>query len=226
MLLFFSSLLNIKQTHLRKGNFSRPPLKCLSKNNVYLWKINSNHLVMMNSSFFISLEWDDFPPIFSSHYKYFLGTMFSSQGLVTTQGWTPFFYCNTQDVVVHRPGVVFFIKYFLTFFVKLKKSVLSSSSCLKWWCFLTRDKKKVQNTIQCENFRIILSLRFYVKSILHNLESPKTYVFAIVGALEFVNLVNISLQKCKNSKSRALKMADFKAIDLAILISRKIWGIE
>ena len=44
-----------------------------------------------------------------------------------------------------------------------------------------------------ENFKIFLSLRFYVKSILENLEVPKLPFLAILGALNLE--VNISLQK-------------------------------
>ena len=51
---------------------------------------------------------------------------------------------------------------------------------------------------QCGNFRIFLSLIFYVKSIMQNLEVPKVPVSAILGALSFVNLVNFSLQKVQN----------------------------
>ena len=42
------------------------------------------------------------------------------------------------------------------------------------------------------------SLRFYVKSILET-ESSETAVFAIFWALDFVELVNISLQKVRKS---------------------------
>ena len=66
--------------------------------------------------------------------------------------------------------------------------------------------------------------------------SSKTAIFANFGALKFVNLVNISLQKlkkCKNfikTKFRAsicVKMADFALLESPKkLISRKIWVIE
>ena len=54
---------------------------------------------------------------------------------------------------------------------------------------------------QCENFSICLSLRFYVKSILENIEVLKTVVFAILGALNLGDLVNFSLQKVKKSQN-------------------------
>ena len=58
----------------------------------------------------------------------------------------------------------------------------------------------VSETRCCGNFRIFLSLRFYVKSILENLcRTSKTPVFSIFGALNFVNLLNASLQMFKNS---------------------------
>ena len=40
---------------------------------------------------------------------------------------------------------------------------------------------------------IFLLLRFYVKSMLENLEDLKNASFAILGALELIYLVNISL---------------------------------
>ena len=45
---------------------------------------------------------------------------------------------------------------------------------------------KSWNKAQCGNFRIFLSLRFYVKSICR---SSKTVAFATLDALKFVNLV-------------------------------------
>ena len=44
-------------------------------------------------------------------------------------------------------------------------------------------------------FHDFSALRFYVKSILQNLESSKTAFFAILGALNFVTLEDFSLQK-------------------------------
>ena len=59
--------------------------------------------------------------------------------------------------------------------------------------------------------------------------SAKTAVFAILGALNFHNLVNFSLQKVqkfiKKSQFRAskcVKMADLALLECPILISRKI----
>ena len=48
---------------------------------------------------------------------------------------------------------------------------------------------------QCENFKIFQSLRFYVKSFLENLEVLRLPFFVILGPLNFVDLVNLSLQK-------------------------------
>ena len=45
-----------------------------------------------------------------------------------------------------------------------------------------------------ENFRNFLSFTFYVKSILKNLEVLKIADFAIFGALNYVQLVNFSLE--------------------------------
>ena len=60
---------------------------------------------------------------------------------------------------------------------------------------LKRQVEELGNYPQCGNLSIFLSLRFYVKSILENQESPKTAVFAIFGALNLVNLVNSRLAK-------------------------------
>ena len=53
---------------------------------------------------------------------------------------------------------------------------------------------KIVSSSQCENLIDFLSLIFYVKSILEN-QKVKIAVFVIVGALNFVNFVNCSLQK-------------------------------
>ena len=53
--------------------------------------------------------------------------------------------------------------------------------------------------VQCGNCRISLSLRFYVKSILENPEVLKLLGFAILGALNYVNVVDFSLEKYKKS---------------------------
>jgi len=47
---------------------------------------------------------------------------------------------------------------------------------------------------------------------------------AILRTINFVNLVNISLQKVEKFRaSKRVKMADFVTQDWPILISRKIW---
>ena len=50
-------------------------------------------------------------------------------------------------------------------------------------------------TAQCGNFGIFLSLRFYMSSIFGGSGSAKTAIYAILRAMDFVDLVNISLQK-------------------------------
>ena len=50
---------------------------------------------------------------------------------------------------------------------------------------------------QCGNCRIFLSFRFYVKSTLENLEVLKLPFYAILRALDFVNLVDFRLQKVR-----------------------------
>ena len=60
-----------------------------------------------------------------------------------------------------------------------------------------------------------VSFRFYVKSIMDTIKVLKIAVFAISGALNFVNLVNLSPQKVQNfikiqiSDPQFVKMADF-----------------
>ena len=49
--------------------------------------------------------------------------------------------------------------------------------------------------IQCGNYIIFPSLRFYVKSILQNLDARKLPFFAILKSLNFVQLMDFSLQK-------------------------------
>ena len=83
--------------------------------------------------------------------------------------------------------------------------------------FFSSPKQQVLKYAQCEKLRILLPLMFYVKSILVNFtvwkiqdisviqilretnfeesRSCKSGNFAILGALNFVNLVNFSLQK-------------------------------
>ena len=49
--------------------------------------------------------------------------------------------------------------------------------------------------LQCGNFTILLSLRFYVKSTFGETTTSKTVIFPILGALNFVHLVEFSLQR-------------------------------
>ena len=60
--------------------------------------------------------------------------------------------------------------------------------------------------IKCGNFRIFLTFRFYVKSILENIKVQKMlFFFVILGGSEFLILVNFSLQRIQKSKFRASK---------------------
>ena len=58
--------------------------------------------------------------------------------------------------------------------------------------------------------------------------SAKTAIFAILGADNFVNLMNFSLQKVEKSikikiqSPKCVKMADFALLESSKLISRKI----
>ena len=73
---------------------------------------------------------------------------------------------------------------------------------------------------------------FMWKSILGNLEVLKLPIFAILGSLNFVNLVNFSYKKCKNSwksnfrASNCAKMVVFGPQKSPTSISRKMWVIE
>ena len=61
-----------------------------------------------------------------------------------------------------------------------------------------------------------LSIRFYVKPTLKNLENLKLPFFAILRALNFVILVNFSLQKVQKLKikaSKCVKLADFALLE-------------
>ena len=51
----------------------------------------------------------------------------------------------------------------------------------------------------CRNFMLFLSLRFYMKSTLENLEVLIMPFFAVLEALNLVYLVDFSLQKVQNS---------------------------
>ena len=61
-----------------------------------------------------------------------------------------------------------------------------------------QNESKVINT-QCGNQRIFLSLRFLREINFGETQSSKTAVFAILGALNLVNLVNFSLQKVQKN---------------------------
>ena len=102
---------------------------------------------------------------------------------------------------------------------------------LKAWkpFLLPHEKKEIWIIIShCGNCRIFISIRFYVKSILQNLEVLKLTFFAILGALNFIS----AFKKCKNawkSKCRAyncIKMADFALLEFSKSFSRNIWVIE
>ena len=71
-----------------------------------------------------------------------------------------------------------------------------------------------------EDFSVIQILR---ETSFGESESPKTAVFAISRALNFVNLVNFSLQKVQKL---SVEMADFALSESPKLISRKILVIE
>ena len=76
---------------------------------------------------------------------------------------------------------------------------------------------------QCGNPYDFLSLRFYVKSILVNLEVPMPFL-SFMGDVNFINLVNYDLQLSKNVKidknqnSDPFKMAIFETLHLPTLI--------
>ena len=81
---------------------------------------------------------------------------------------------------------------------------------------------------QCENFKNVVSFRFYVEINFGESGSSKTAIFASFVALYFVALVNFSLQKVlkfiktKFRASECVKMADFALLHSPKLISRKI----
>ena len=80
--------------------------------------------------------------------------------------------------------------------------------------------------LQCEQdfsfIQILCEINFCVS------RSAKNAIFANLGAVNFVNLVNISLQKVQKSRtlkfraSKCVKMADFALQESLKLISRKI----
>ena len=70
----------------------------------------------------------------------------------------------------------------------------------------SNESKKVQigphgskwvKIAQCGNLMIFLSPRFYVKSILDNIEVLKLPILPFFEALNFANLVHFSIQKVK-----------------------------
>ena len=85
---------------------------------------------------------------------------------------------------------------------------------------------------QCGNFRILLSLRFYVKSILGIVEVQKLLFLPFWGLWILLIWWIAAFKKCKNSKKskfrafKCVKMADFGLLESSKLISRKIWVIQ
>ena len=73
-------------------------------------------------------------------------------------------------------------------------SEVKNSFKLKLWTF---SKLVKHCETLCGNFMIFLSFRFYVKSILANLNVVKLPFSAILVALNFVNLVDFSLLEVK-----------------------------
>ena len=75
---------------------------------------------------------------------------------------------------------------------------------------IKRRKKKFgrSRVAQC-NFRIFLSLSFYVKSILEDLEVVKRLLFATLGVMDFVDFQNISLYKMQKFRaSKCVKVVE------------------
>ena len=82
---------------------------------------------------------------------------------------------------------------------------------------------------QCGNFRIFLSLRFYVKSSVGECRKTKTAVFSIFGLWILKSWLITDFKKYKNDKnqnSEHLDMVDFSLIVSPKLISRKNLVIE
>ena len=81
--------------------------------------------------------------------------------------------------------------------------------------------------LECENFIIFLSLRFYVKSIFGILDRSAKY--AILTHLQALFALFCRLKCTKSTKFRGPKMAKkgiLGLLDSPKLISRKIWMIE
>ena len=80
-------------------------------------------------------------------------------------------------------------------------------------------------SLQCENVMIFLSFRFYVKSILENLEVLKLPLFAILLIWSISAFNNCKhTKKSKFRASKCVKMADFVLLEPPKLISRKNWS--
>ena len=81
------------------------------------------------------------------------------------------------------------------------------------------------SSTQCGNFSFF-SINHILREInFGKFESWKTAIFAILGALKMINLIDFSLQKvlkCKKIKIQALKMALFGPLKSPTLVSRKI----
>ena len=67
----------------------------------------------------------------------------------------------------------------------------------EWKVVAFSRKKKREKETQCGNFRIFLSFRFYVKSILESLEVQKLPVLPFLG-------LSMSFGKCQFGKSESL----------------------
>ena len=68
-------------------------------------------------------------------------------------------------------------------------------SCMLTFLEPYYSKRGLKERTQCGNFMISLSFRFYVKSILEILEVQHLPFFEILRVLNFVNLVDFSLEK-------------------------------
>ena len=79
-----------------------------------------------------------------------------------------------------------------------QSGIHSSSKNFSPAIFWKSNVSLISQCAQYENFRSFLSFRFYVKSISGNLEVLKLPFLAFFKALNFVHLVNFSLQKVQN----------------------------
>ena len=105
-----------------------------------------------------------------------------------------------------RPQILVLTKLDSKLSVKHKR-IFSLASQLK------AGKGKGHYYTQCGNFRIFQSLRFYVKSMLENLEVLKTAVFAIFRGCGFC-----SFGKFQLSKSAKFKFGASKCVKMAHLV--------